>query len=138
MNRALRLAAACGFAVFGGIATGQSAVPPRWTVFETLPEGVIYIDPASITRTGNQADMWVLIDYKQPQADASGKPIRSDTLHYRYDCTARTFTILASSAHAGQMGAGAIIDSNADLKPAPVPSGTTAEDMWLRACARAN
>jgi hypothetical protein len=123
-----------GIAATGGAAQPKAAATPKWQVFEMLPEGTIYIDPASIQKQGNRADMWVLIDYKQPQDDRTGNKIKSDKLHYRYDCSARQFSIVTSTAHAGPMGGGAVIDTNAEPQMTPVPPGTTAEQMWQRAC----
>lgn len=137
MARALTLIMGSSLAVAGSMALSKPATGPNWVVFEVMPEGTIYVDPGSIQRQGNRADMLVLIDYKQPQDDRTGKKINSDTLHYRYDCSGRQFSILSSSAHAGAMGSGAIIDTNADAQMNLVPPGTTAEQMWKRACGEA-
>jgi hypothetical protein len=123
-----------GFFVPVSAAQPKAAAAPNWVVFEMMPEGTIYIDPASIQKQGDRADMWVLIDYKQPLDDRTGKKVQSDKLHYRYDCSARQFSIITSSAHVGPMGGGAVIDVNTDPQMAPVPPGTTAEQMWQRAC----
>lgn len=134
MVRPLALIIIGSLVATSGAAVSKAAKAPHWVIFETLPEGIIFIDAASIQKQGNRADMWVLIDYKQPQDDRTGKKIKSDKLHYRYDCDGRTFTIVTSSAHAGAMGNGAVIDVNADPQVSPVPPGTTAEQMWKRAC----
>jgi hypothetical protein len=134
MGRASALMVVIGLAGLGSSAMAKPAAGPAWLAFEAMPEGTIYIDPASIQRQGNRAEMWVLIDYKQPQDDRTGKKIKSDKLHYRYDCAGKQFSIVTSSAYAGAMGSGAVIDVNAEPQPSPVPPGTTAEQMWQRAC----
>ena len=117
------------------LAAAAPAPAPKWVMFETLPDGIIYIDPASVRRQGSLADMWVLIDYKVAQPDKVGKTVKSDKLHYRYDCKGKQFTLLATAAHAGAMGTGEIVDANPDLPPmSPVPPDTTADRMWQRAC----
>jgi hypothetical protein len=134
----MRVAALLFMTGSAAIASAAAPVVARtWSVFETMAEGSIYIDAGSIERHGSRADMWVLIDYKQPQDDRTGKKIKSDTLHYRYDCSAKQFSIVTSSAHAGAMGSGAVIDVNADPQMSSVPPGTTAEQMWKRACSGA-
>lgn len=138
MVRAIALLMAAGLAAPGTITLAKAASGPAWQAFEVMPEGTIYVDPSSIVRQGNRADMWVLIDYKQPQDDRTGKKIKSDKLHYRYDCSTKHFSILNSSVHAAPMGGGAVIDVNADPQITPVPPGTTAEQMWRHACAGAN
>lgn len=115
--------------------TPSEAPGSRWIVFEALPEATIYIDPSSIQKDGDRAEMWALIDYKNPQPDKTGKQVLSDKLRYEYDCKLRHLTITDTSAHAGPMGGGDIININPDPpESTPVPAGTTAEKMWARAC----
>jgi hypothetical protein len=122
-------------AALAGLLLAAASPGPKWASFETLPDGVIYIDPVSVKRQGGFADMWVLIDYKVGQPDKVGKTVKSDTLHYRYDCKGKQFTLLATTAYAGAMGTGEIVDANPELPPmSPVPPDTTAERMWQRAC----
>jgi hypothetical protein len=113
----------------------EAAPAPGWVVFETLPDATIYVDPSSIRREGNRAEMWVLIDYRSPQPDKTGKQVLSDKLRYEYDCRARQLSIIDTSAHAGPMASGETINVNPDPPQlTPVPAGTTAERMWSRAC----
>jgi hypothetical protein len=126
-------------AVACGTASCKPAAAPApvagWVVFEAMPDATIYIDPSSIHKEGDRAEMWTLIDYKNPQPDKTGKQVLSDKLHYRYDCQGRQLSIIATSAHAGPMASGEIINVNPDPPElAPVPAGTTAERMWARAC----
>ncbi len=107
----------------------------EWVVFEATPEATIYIDPSSIRREGDLAEMWALIDYPTPQPDKTGKQVLSDKLQYQYDCSGRQLSIIATSAHAGPMATGEIINVNPDPPElTAVPTGTTAEKMWARAC----
>ena len=107
----------------------------EWVVFEATPEATIYIDPSSIRREGDRAAMWALIDYPTPQPDKTGKQVLSDKLQYQYDCSGRQLSIIATSAHAGPMATGEIINVNPDPPElTAVPAGTTAEKMWARAC----
>ena len=108
-------------------------------MFEAAPEATIYIDPSTIRREGDRAEMWALIDYKTPQPDKTGKQVLSDKLKYQYDCQARQLSITDTSAHAGPMASGEVINVNPDPPElTPVPAGTTAEKMWARACGEAN
>ena len=117
------------------VAAPAAVTVPEWVVFEATPDATIYIDPSTIRREGDRAEMWALIDYKTPQPDKTGKQVLSDKLQYQYDCGARQLSIIATSAHAGPMGTGEIINVNPDPPElTPVPAGTTAEKMWVRAC----
>jgi hypothetical protein len=138
MVRAMALIVTTGLVAAGSPASAKPAAGPVWAKLEVLPEGTIYINSASIRRSGTSADMWVLIDYAQPQPDRTGKSIRSDKLHYRYDCAGRQESILTSAAYAGAMATGVVVDTNNDPpKLTPVSPGTTAEQMLMRACGMA-
>ena len=107
----------------------------EWVVFEATPEATIYIDSSSIRREGDRAEMWALIDYPTPQPDKTGKQVLSDKLQYQYDCSGRQLSIIATSAHAGPMATGEVINVNPDPPELMrVPEGTAAERMWARAC----
>ena len=110
-----------------------------WVVFEAVPDATIYVDPSTIHKEGDRAEMWALIDYRKPQPDKTGKQVLSDKLQYQYDCAGRQLTIVATSAHAGPMASGEIINVSPDPPQlTPVPPGTTAERMWARACGAAS
>lgn len=120
------------------IAPCKPALAGEWVVFESMPDATIYVDPSTIQKNGSHAEMWVLINYKTPQHDKTGKDVLSDKLHYRYDCKEKQLSIIATSAHAGPMASGEIINTNPDPPQlTPVPAGTTAEKMWERACGSA-
>lgn len=107
----------------------------EWVVFETAPDATIYVDPSTIHREGDRAEMWALIDYRQPLPDKTGKQVLSDKLHYQYDCKNRQLSIIGTSAHAGPMATGELVNENPDPPELmPVPPGTTAEAMWKHAC----
>lgn len=110
----------------------------EWVVFEAAPGATIYVDPSSVRRTGDRAEMWVLIDYSQPLPDKTGKQVLSDKLHYQYDCKSRQSSIVETSAHTGPMATGELVNVNPDPpEVTPVPPGTTAENMWKHACGEA-
>ena len=86
-------------------------------------------------KSRNVAQMWVLIDYKQAQGDKTGKQVLSGKLRYHYDCKEKTLSIIATSAYAGLMASGELINENPDApQVTPIDAGTLAEDMWKHAC----
>jgi hypothetical protein len=118
-----------------GIASCKPAPVSEWVVFEAAPDATIYVDPSTIRREGDRAEMWVLIDYASPQPDKTGKQVMSDKLQYKYDCSGKQLSIVATSAHAGPMASGETINVNPDPPQlTPIPAGTTAEKMWQHAC----
>ena len=129
ISRVLLAATVCG------IASCKPAPVAEWVVFEAAPDATIYVDPSTIKKEGGRAEMWVLIDYRGPQPDKTGKQVLSDKLQYQYDCSGKQLSIVATSAHAGPMASGEIINVNPDPPQlTPVPAGTTAEKMWQHAC----
>jgi hypothetical protein len=125
--------------VLAGMALGFAACNPAlaadWVEFHTAPDATLYTDPSSIAKEGNSATMWALIDYKQPQPDKTGKQVLSDKLHYQYHCKDKTLSIIATTAYAGPMASGDIINENPDApQVTPIGAGTLAEDMWQQAC----
>ncbi len=118
-----------------GVALCNPSSAADWVVFHAAPEASIYTDPATVYKDGDNAEMWVLIDYAKPQADKTGKQVLSDKLHYQYSCKDKTLSIVGTSAYAGHMGSGELINENPDApQVTPVEAGTIAEDMWKHAC----
>jgi hypothetical protein len=61
-------------AMVAGAASCKPAPAAEWVVFETMSEATIYVDPSTIHRAGDRAEMWVLIDDKSPQPDKTVGP----------------------------------------------------------------
>ena len=119
-------------ALAASIGTTQAA---EWEAIESAADVTVYINPASIQQQDHRAEMWALIDYKDPQMDKTGKQVLSDKLLYQFDCKAKTLAIVGSSAHAGPMASGEIININPDPPQlTPIAPGTLAYSMWQRAC----
>ena len=106
-----------------------------WQVVETTPEVTIYLDPATVKRTGNRATLWILLDYKQAQPDKTGKKVLSDKVQYQFDCKEKQYQTISTSAHTGNMAGGEIVNINPDPpKLTPVAAGTLDEVFLQRAC----
>lgn len=118
-----------------GLAVCMPSLAADWVVLLAAPAATLYTEPSTIEKTGDSATLWVLLDYKQPQLDKTGKQVLSDRLHYQYDCKNKTESIIATTAYTGPMGSGDIVNENPDApQVTPVASGTPAEDMWMQAC----
>lgn len=117
------------------ISACKPAPVAEWVAFEAMPDATIYLDPSTIHKEGDRAEMWALIDYKDPQPDKTGKQVLSDKLHYQYDCKQKTLSIIDTSAHAGPMATGETINVNPDPPQlTPIAAGTLSESLWKRAC----
>lgn len=125
--------------VVAGVTLGVAVCNPlfaaQWVVLHAAPEATLYTDPSTLDKEGNNATLWVLIDYKQPQLDKTGKHVLSDKLHYQFHCKDQTLSIIATTAYAGPMASGEIVNENPDApQVTPIDPGTLAEDMWKQAC----
>jgi hypothetical protein len=113
----------------------EPAPVAKWVVFESMPDATIYLDPSTIHKEGDRAEMWALIDYERPQPDKTGKQVLSDKIHYQYDCKEKTLRIIDTSAHAGPMATGETINVNPDPPELmSIAAGTLSESLWKRAC----
>lgn len=94
----------------------------------------IYVDPATVKRSGHLAKMWQLSDFKTSQKDMGEKYLSAKDQN-EYDCKEVKWRRRASSQHSGNMGGGKVVYKDSFTtrwKPVPPDSGT--EIMWKFAC----
>ena len=107
-----------------------------WVELQSEPEATLYTQPSTIQKEGDNATLWVLINYKQPLLDKTGKQVLSDKLHYQYHCKDKMESIIATTAYTGPMASGDIVNENPDApQVTPIAPGTLAEVMFKQACA---
>ncbi|MCH6584379.1 MAG: hypothetical protein IH810_00805 [Proteobacteria bacterium] len=92
-----------------------------------------YADPATIRKTNNIVSMWVLIDYKTVQMNAS-EPYMSKLGVRKYDCKEKQNTATIKTLHSKNMGVGKYIGIIGSRSWLSVPSGTITELFWKLAC----
>ena len=108
-----------------------------WAGWRSIGEdatGASYADPDTITRNGNTAKMWSLLDYKDFQRMVEVGYF-SRKAQAEYDCKESKLRGLALSLHAGHIGEGKVI--YADESPhewEAVDAGTLNETLWKIAC----
>lgn len=77
-------------------------------------ELVSYMDAASATRSGREARMWTIDDYRKPQHDFEGrKPFLSVKSLWIFDCEKRMSDVLMAFYHALAMAQGEEVHSGA-------------------------
>jgi len=117
------------------LAAVSQSVMAEFVEFRKLDVATVYTDNSGIVKDGNTALLWIMIDYKSPQPDKTGKSVLSDKLQYQYDCKEKQFRIVASSAHAGNMATGETVTVNPDPPVLiPVAAGSMDEEFWKMAC----
>ena len=96
----------------------------------------IYVDRASLSKSGNAVQLWMMEDHKVAQT-FSGKTFLSARLQHEYDCRENQRRVLQSALHAGRKGTGDVVYTSAKPGPwRPISAGTVAETMWKMACER--
>jgi len=106
-----------------------------WVQWSADPQAKIafYYDPASIKKTGNFAQMSVLVDFESP-VEEGGKRYSSLVEQSEYDCGATRHRVMQATWHSGRMGRG---EGSASPKtPAPwvEMSENLEERAWRLAC----
>jgi len=96
---------------------------------------IAYADPATIRKTNNIVRMWVLIDYKAIQVNAS-EPYMSKLGVRKYDCKAKQNMAPIKTLHSMNMGVGIYIGIIGSKSWLPVPPGTITELFWKLACGK--
>ena len=125
------------FVVMMALAVASGVAVADWTkVATTESETDIYVDHASISKSGNLAKMWILEDRKV--ADTfSGKTFLSAKLQYEYDCKDNQRRVLQSSLYSGQKAGGSTVQTGTKPGPwLPITQGRVNETMWKIACGR--
>ncbi len=93
-----------------------------------------YADLASVSKVGNRAKMWTLLDYKIVQK-ASGVNFLSEKIRREYDCKEKQMRTLAYSLFGWNMESGEVIRSYSQpQKWEKVPPGSIDEMEWKVAC----
>lgn len=117
-------------------ATSWNALADWTRVASTESDTDIYVDHATISRSGNTAKMWILEDRKVADKFA-GKTFLSAKLQYEYDCKDNQRRVLQSSLYSGQKTAGSIVQTSTKSGPwRPISAGRISEAMWKIACGK--
>jgi hypothetical protein len=94
----------------------------------------LYLDPATLQRSGKLAKMWSLHDFKELQS-IDGQLYLAEKTHLEFDCEAKKVRILATIDCALKMCAGEIVYSDADVTEwSAVATNTLGETAWKLAC----
>ena len=86
----------------------------------------VFIDPDTIQRKGNLAEVWILYDSKITQAGLGG-PLRSTKTQGEFNCEAWQSRILTIMDFSGNEASGKVVYSNSDEQQwEPVKPGSLA------------
>ena len=109
----------------------------EWVAANTNGDITIYADVATIRRSADTARMWDLTDMKTGRVIGEGKRTLSFKKEQEDDCGKQQVRTLYISWHAGNMGTGEILGSDANATDwRPALHGTIREKLWQTACGK--
>ena len=112
----------------------SSSAMAEWVSVGSNENTMIYVDQATVKRTGNMATMWHLTDFNHVHKDM-GEPYLSTKYQNEYDCKEMQWRRRAASQHSKNMGGGKVVYSNTyTTRWKPVPPDSGVEILWKFAC----
>jgi hypothetical protein len=108
----------------------------EWVLVSVVDQAgvTIYVDPATIHRTGERVEVLELIDYRTLQTVA-GTAFLSARVHREYDCAGDRHRTLALTKWSGDMGTGKVILTTAEVQQwEPADPGSIGKRLWNVAC----
>jgi len=85
-------------------ATSASA---EWVKVTETTDAVFYVDPASISKSDNLRQVWVIQDYMKQEPNGT----RSRRLSFEIDCAGERLRSLSATEHSEPMASGNILNS---------------------------
>lgn len=114
----------------------SSSVMAEWVQIDESSVGKAYLNPGTISRSGDVVKLWELIDLKQSQ-EHDGESYFSFTSEVEYDCVRKSFQVLRTAGISGHMATGSIVASGSGSRQwNPVTGGTAAERGWRFVCGK--
>ena len=135
LKNACQLSASVAFALACLLAS--SAAQAEWQRVTTTDSGTIYIDDASIKRTGPIRSFWSLLDYRTPQKAQRGAYYISTRTHMEMDCRKEMVHMLQFSMHSGPMLTGEILDTQGVMREwQSIPPDTPLVSVYRFVCGK--
>lgn len=96
----------------------------------------LYIDPSTIRREGNFAEVWQLTDYRWMQGGPRGTPRFLSTItHKQFECMDKRLRLLAYTEFSHRMAAGTVSNGYVDKdRWLPVEPDSINEALWETLC----
>jgi hypothetical protein len=120
------------------LATASGGVAAAWSVLGNTEGGAdIYIDRATLSKSGHTVKVWIMEDYKGGPARFSGRTFQSAKLQHEYDCKdpsgARFNRRFIQRRRATEPWS---IRARQPTAWRPINAGTVAETLWKMACGK--
>ena len=115
----------------------SSGVSAEWIEIDAFEDGTrIYVDRATALRTGNDAEVFHLVRWGEPQIDPGQPAYLSTVVRTAYDCISKRERYLASTSYAGSLGNGAVVIADQDEAETwvSISDASMEEKLWNIAC----
>jgi hypothetical protein len=95
-----------------------------------------FIDPKTIRRNGNFAQIWVLADFKDLQQSPSSAPFLSVKSQQEFDCVEERSRIVAMIRYSSNMGLGKVVwnSDQPDMDWTTMATGSINRLLFTLAC----
>lgn len=115
----------------------SEAACAEWQQVEAFEDGVrVFVDKASVRRSGDTAQVVHLVRWAEPQEEPGQPAYRSTLVRTAYDCVGKREKYLSSVSYAGTMGNG--VKVAADGREAEtwysISEASMEEALWKIAC----
>ncbi len=120
------------------LAVVSSDAAAEWIKVGGASSADIYVDPATIRRTGNIVEVVALYDLKTAiVSKTNGIPYASQKSQSDYNCVETKWRMLQFWWYSKNMGEGKMVEAEADTYEwAPVRPGSGAQILWQRVCGK--
>lgn len=116
----------------------SGAARAEWIQFGRTTEFRIYLDQRLISKNGDYAQMWQLMDFTVAQWADAQTAVGSIKTLVEYDCAQPRSRTLAGEAYTEQMGAGRLVSSERVAEPQweAIEAGGNPDKMQKIACGK--
>ena len=107
----------------------------EWTRVDDIDQLILYVDRATIRRSGSFVKMWDLGDFKK-MLTVQSYSYFSHKSQQEYDCKEEKKRLLAFTMFDGKMGSENVVSSNGNAKGEwdPIEPKSIGETLWKIAC----
>lgn len=120
------------------LASVSASALAEWTEIEKFDDGMrVFVDPATVRRTGDTAQLLHLVRWGEPQLEPGSPNYLSTVVRTAYDCLGKREKYLASTSYSGTMGNGSTVISDEDEVENwySISASSLEEKLWKVACA---
>jgi hypothetical protein len=118
------------------LAVVSSSAMAEWVNLGNDGDITAYVEPTTIRKDGNTAEMWYLVDYKTTKK-IDGKLYMTLKSQSQFDCKKEQYRILSISYYSGNLGGGEVVSSSNKISTwEPVPPKSISEALWNYACGK--